>query len=145
MSDIDTGKALVTSYLDAVSALDVGGIATLFREDGKVLLPYAPPGVPPAIEGQAAIDAYYRALPDMATNLNFRDYQIFALDAPGEFVAEYTSDSSMKATGARYRNRYITRVTVRGAKIAVLAEFFNPVPLVEALGGHLSLPAAAAP
>lgn len=137
MSDAQAGKALITSYLDAVATLDVAAVAPLFTKDGKVVIPYAPEGIPPVIEGRDAIEAYYRALPDMATELNFSDYRIHALDEDGEFVAEYTSDSAMKPTGAIYRNTYITRVTVRDGKIAVLAEFFDPIPPVEALGGRV--------
>lgn len=137
MSDVKAGKALITSYLDAVATLDVDAVAPLFTEDGKVVIPYAPEGIPPVIEGRDAIEAYYKALPGMATELNFSNYRIHALDEDGEFVAQYTSDSSMKSTGAGYRNIYITRVTVRDGKIAVLAEFFDPIPLVKALGGRV--------
>ncbi|WP_028472692.1 nuclear transport factor 2 family protein [Nocardioides alkalitolerans] len=133
-------KQVITAYLDAVSRLDVDAVAPLFADDGRVDLPYAPDGVPTTIEGREAVDAYYRALPEMATELNFADYRIAALDEPGEYVAEYTSDSSMRATGASYANTYITRVSIRDGRITRLAEFFDPVRLVRALGGTVTMP-----
>ncbi|MFW6773917.1 nuclear transport factor 2 family protein [Nocardioides sp. CPCC 205120] len=137
----DEGKRLIVAYLDAVGALDVEAIAPLFAQDGRVDLPYAPDGVPRAIEGREGIDAYYRALPQMVAEMNFADYRIWALDQPGEYVAEYVSSSSMKATGAPYANTYITRVSVRDGEITRLAEYFDPVELVRALGGTVEMPA----
>ncbi|MDT9591655.1 nuclear transport factor 2 family protein [Nocardioides zeae] len=129
------GEELVVAYLDAVSALDAAAVAPLFAADGRVDLPYAPEGVPRSIEGREAIDAYYRALPEMVSEMNFTDYRVHALDEPGEYVAEYRSSSSMRATGAPYANTYITRVSVRDGEITRLAEFFDPVELIRAMGG----------
>lgn len=52
-------KDLIRAYLDAVGVLDVNAVAPLFHDEGRVVLPYAPPGVPPVIQGRAAIDDYY--------------------------------------------------------------------------------------
>ncbi|TDD82161.1 hypothetical protein E1202_27865 [Saccharopolyspora karakumensis] len=146
MSSSDRGKALIKSYLDAVGSLAVDDIAPLFHVDGRLDIPYAPDGIPRTIEGQVAIDDFYQALPQMATPLNFSDYRIWALEEDGEYVAEYRSDSSFKATGAAYRNNYVARVTVRDDKIVRFAEYFDPIPLVEALGGTVTpAPMAAGP
>jgi uncharacterized protein len=142
MTDVESGKGLIRAYLDAVGTLDVDAVAPLFHEDGKVVLPYAPQGFPPCIDGREAIDEYYRALPQMITPLNFDNYRIHALEVDGEFVAEYTSDCTIKNTGASYRNTYVTRVSVRDERIAVLAEFFDPIPLVESLGGEVRMPSS---
>ena len=88
-----------------------------------------------------AIGDYYTALPEMVGALNFSGYQIRATESPGEYVAEYTSDATMRATGATYRNTYITKVTVTEGKIAELTEFFDPIRLVEAMGGAIVPPA----
>lgn len=138
------GKELICSYLDAVSTLDVDAVAPLFHEDGVVDIPYAPEGIPRTLPGRDAIDDFYQALPNMATAMNFANYKISALETEGEFVAEYTSDATMKDTGAPYRNTYVALVTVRDGKIARFAEYFDPIPLVEALGGRVTTPAGAA-
>lgn len=140
MSHTATDKSLIETYLDAVGSLEVAKVAPLFHEDGRVLLPYAPLGIPQEVAGRRAIKDYYEALPQMITALNFSDYRIRATEVPGEYVAEYTSDASMRATGASYRNTYITKVTVTDGLIAELTEFFDPVRLVEALGGALVAP-----
>lgn len=140
MSPTTTDKSLIEAYLDAVGSLEVAKVAPLFHEDGRVLLPYAPLGIPQEVAGRPAIGDYYEALPQMITALNFSDYRIQATESPGEYVAEYTSDASMRATGASYRNTYITKVKVTEGLIAELTEFFDPVRLVEAMGGSLVPP-----
>lgn len=135
-------KLVITAYLDAVGTLAVADVAPLFHDDGRVLLPYAPAGVPQEVAGRAAISDYYQALPQMIGALNFSGYSIRATEAPGEYVAEYSSDASMRATGATYQNTYITKVTVTDGRIAELTEFFDPIRLVEAMGGRVVLPDA---
>ncbi|MDI2027755.1 nuclear transport factor 2 family protein [Saccharopolyspora sp. TS4A08] len=134
----DRGKDLIKAYLDAVGSLSVDDIAPLFHVDGRLDIPYAPEGIPRTLEGRAAIDEFYQALPRMVTPMNFSDYRIWALDEEGEYVAEYRSDSSFKATGAAYRNDYVARVTVRYDGIVRFAEYFDPIPLVQALGGTVT-------
>lgn len=140
-STSEADKQVITAYLDAVGSLAVDRVAPLFHEDGRVLLPYAPAGVPPEVAGRSAIGDYFESLPQMIGALNFSDYRIRATETPGEYVVEYTSDASMRATGAAYRNTYITKVTVTDGRIAELTEFFDPIRLVQALGGTVVLPA----
>ncbi|MCR3718663.1 MULTISPECIES: nuclear transport factor 2 family protein [Prauserella salsuginis group] len=138
----DVGRALIVSYLDAVGTLDVAAIPGLFHVDGVLDIPYAPEGIPRTIRGRAAIAEFYAGLPDLVTPMNFASYRIDALDVEGEYVAEYTSDASVRTTGLPYRNDYIARITVRGDRIARFAEFFDPIPLVVALGGTVTPPSA---
>ncbi|MFV0457500.1 MAG: nuclear transport factor 2 family protein [Actinomycetales bacterium] len=138
-SVIDRDKAVIARYLDAVGALAVDDIAPLFSPQGRVVLPYAPAGIPPVIAGREAIDDYYQALPGMAGPMNFAEYRISATETPGEYVARYTSDSVMLATGKRYANTYITTVLLENGEIVELSEYFDPILLVEALGGTVSM------
>ena len=140
MTSTTSDKKIIEAYLDAVGSLDVANVAPLFHENGRVLLPYAPLGIPQEVAGRPAIKDYYEALPQMITALNFSDYRVQALETTGEYVAEYTSDASLRATGASYSNTYITKVTVLDGLIAELTEFFDPIRLVEAMGGAVVPP-----
>lgn len=139
-TDTDVGRRLIIAYLDAVGALDVAAIPDLFAEDGVLDIPYAPEGIPRTLRGREAIAEFYTGLPEMVTPMNFADYRINALDVDGEYVAEYTSDASVRATSLPYRNDYIARVSVRDAEITRFAEFFDPIALVVALGGTVAPP-----
>jgi ketosteroid isomerase-like protein len=73
--------------------------------------------------------------------MNFTGYRIDALEGrPGEWVAEYSSDTRVIPTDRPYRNTYISRFSVREGRITRLAEFFDPIVLVTALGGEVRMP-----
>lgn len=126
-------RAVVEAYLDAVGRLDLPAVEATFAEDVELVLPYAPPGFPKVSRGRAAaMEVYPEGLMDP---MDFSDYRIDALEGrPGEWVAEYTSNTRVLTTGRPYRNTYISRFSIREGRITRLAEFFDPIVLVTALG-----------
>jgi ketosteroid isomerase-like protein len=126
-------RAVVEAYLDAVGRLDLPAIEATFAEDVELVLPYAPPGFPKISRGRAAaMEVYPEGLMDP---MDFSDHRIDALEGrPGEWVAEYTSNTRVLTTGRPYRNTYISRFSIRDGRITRLAEFFDPIVLVTALG-----------
>jgi uncharacterized protein len=126
-------RAVVEAYLDAVGRLDLPAIEATFADDVELVLPYAPPGFPKVSRGRAAaMEVYPEGLMDP---MRFSDYRIDALEGrPGEWLAEYTSDTRVLTTGRPYRNTYISRFSIRNGRITRLAEFFDPIVLVTALG-----------
>ncbi|GLZ45391.1 hypothetical protein Acsp06_15760 [Actinomycetospora sp. NBRC 106375] len=138
MSDPDT---VVRRYLDAVGALDLDALADTFAPEVVMDLPYAPPGFPRRVEGREGVTGFFAAMPEMITPLRFHDYRIDAVaDDPGSIVAQYASDARILATDRPYRNTYISRFQVRGGAITWFAEYFDPITLVEALGGTVTMP-----
>lgn len=135
----DNGRAVVVAYLDAVGRLDLPAIEATFADDVELVLPYAPPGFPEVSHGRAAAMEVYPA--GLMDPMDFSDHRIDALaDRPGEWVAEYTSNTRVLTTGRPYRNTYISRFSVHDGRITRLAEFFDPIVLVTALGGEVRLP-----
>ncbi|RTL67630.1 MAG: nuclear transport factor 2 family protein [Pseudonocardiaceae bacterium] len=142
MSGDDAGAAVVTAYLDAVGSLDVDAVVATFHPDIVVHIPYAPPGIPTVVEGKAAATDWFAGLPGLLAPMNFAGYDVQPLVAEGEYVAEYTSDSKVLTTGLPYANSYISRFTIRDGLIVRLAEHFDSVALVKALGGTVEMPSA---
>ena len=133
------GRDVVVAYLDAVGRLDLPAIEATFADDVELVLPYAPPGFPKVSHGRSEA---MRVYPEgVMEPMRFADYRIDALEGrPGEYVAEYTSDTTVLPTGLPYRNTYISRFSVRDGRITRLAEFFDPIVLVTALGGEVATP-----
>lgn len=133
------GESVVRAYLDAVGALDLAAIEATFADDIELVLPYAPPGFPTVSNGKAeAMKVYPDGLMDP---MGFAGYQIDELAGrPGEYLAEYTSDTKVLTTGLPYLNTYISRFSISDGKITRLAEFFDPIVLVVALGGEVAMP-----
>lgn len=141
----DESRDVVRRYLDAVGSLDLPALATTFADDVVMDLPFAPPGFPRRVEG-ADVVAFFDGLPAMITPLNFRDYAIESVDGdPGSVVAHYASDARILATDLPYRNQYVSRFRVVDGRITWFAEYFDPIALVEALGGRVLPPGQEAP
>lgn len=137
---------VVRRYLDAVGALDLDALADTFAADVVMDLPYAPPGFPPRVEGAEHVNAFFAALPEMITPLGFHDYELHVLaDDPDSVLAHYASDARIKPTDRPYRNRYISRFRVQNGAITWFAEYFDPLVLVEALGGSVTMPGQEVP
>jgi len=140
MTGPEPGPGVVRAYLDAVSAPDIPAVQDTFHPEIVLRIPYAPPGIPQVVEGKEAADPWFAGLPDLLAPMNFADHDIRALAEEGEYVAEYTSDSRVLTTGRPYRNTYISRFTVRDGLIVRLAEHFDNLALVVALGATVTMP-----
>lgn len=140
MSSSDPDE-VVRRYLDAVGALDLDALADTFADEVVMDLPYAPQGFPRRVEGKGEVTAFFAGLPAIITPLRFHDYRLEALaDDPGSIVAQYASDARILTTERPYRNSYVARFRIRGGAITWFAEYFDPITLVEALGGTVTMP-----
>jgi uncharacterized protein len=145
MSDDDLRRknmAIVQEYLDAINIWDFDKKRELLAEDAVFEMPFAPPGFDARLEGRDNILDFVRTVPSIIDAENLHDFHLDTLHSdPGEVVATYKSDMVIKPTNLPYKNRYITRWTVRDGKIKYFAEYYDPIPLVVALGGNVE-PAA---
>ena len=138
--------AVVTRYLDAVGALDLDALADTFADDVVMDLPYAPPGFPTRVDGKEGVTGFFAALPEMITPLAFHDYELHLLADDAESVlAHYASDARIRTTDRPYRNSYVSRFRVTDGAIIWFAEYFDPLVLVEALGGTVTMPGQEVP
>ncbi|TCK22423.1 nuclear transport factor 2 family protein [Pseudonocardia endophytica] len=132
MNTTDTTGDAVRRYLEIMNKLDVEALNDLFADDVVVRLPYAPDPVPKRTEGRENAVALYSGFPQLITPPGFHDEVIWALEEPGEFVAEYRSDCTMLSTGKPYRNDYIARFSVRDGRLTQVAEWFDPIVFLQA-------------
>jgi hypothetical protein len=137
----DAGTTVVRAYLDAVSDLDVEAITALLHPDVVMHIPYAPDGIPPKVEGKAAVVEWFSGMPNLMAPLNFANHDIVAVQREGEYIARYTGDTTVLTTGLPYRNTYISCFTVRDGLIINSTEFFDSVSLVRGLGWTVTPPA----
>jgi uncharacterized protein len=129
---------VVRDYVDAMNAWDFDALLALTDDNVVCELPYAPEGFPQRLDGRDSLLEFQRAATGFleAPNLSELRLETYHSD-PGEIVAEYRSDTVVGPMNTPYENRYISRFTVRNGKITYLAEFFDPIPLVVAMGGRV--------
>jgi ketosteroid isomerase-like protein len=129
-ASVDTLKR----FFAALNAWDFQTLGTLFTDDAVFEMPYAQRRVQKSLKGRATILRFIKAVPDTLDEPRLQDIRIDVLASdPRELVAEFRSDMTVRATGARYANRYIARATIHDGQIARYIEFFDPTVLAEAL------------
>jgi ketosteroid isomerase-like protein len=133
--------ATLRRYLDAINGWDFAAMRRLLHDEISYELPYAPEPFPRVTQGFDAVMAFLESVPDFAEEENLFNITINAFASePNELVAEYRSD--MKLTNGRlYKNTYVVRATIRDERIVRFVEYFDPVPLIVAIGGRVEVPA----
>jgi uncharacterized protein len=133
-----TNMAIVQEYIDAINVWDFDKKRQLLADDALFEMPYSPPGFDRQIRGKESILAFVQTVPDLIDAENLHDVEMHTFhDDPGEIVCTYKSDMEIKPKMTPYKNDYIARWTVRDGKITYFAEYYDPIRLVEALGGSV--------
>jgi ketosteroid isomerase-like protein len=130
--------AIAQAYIDAINVWDFDKKRELLADDAVFEMPYAPPGFDRRLEGRETILAFVQTVPSIIDAENLHDVKMHTFhDDPAEVVATYKSDMEIKPKMVPYKNDYIARWTVRDGKITYFAEYYDPIRLVEALGGSV--------
>lgn len=134
----EKNMAIVQEYIDAINRWDFDKKRELLDDDALFEMPYSPPGFDKSLRGKENILAFVQTVPSIIDAENLHDVEMHTFhDDPGEIVCTYKSDMEIKPKMTPYKNRYITRWTVRDGKVTYFAEYYDPILLVEALGGSV--------
>jgi ketosteroid isomerase-like protein len=142
MSDLaKQNRKLVEEYLQAINSWDFDAMRRLLHADISYELPFAPGPFPKVTKGLDPTIEFIQSVVDFIEPENLHDISVeeYASD-PNELVAEYKSDTRIKATNLEYRNDYVVRFSIQDGKIIRFAEYFDPIKLVLAMGGTVSVP-----
>lgn len=127
-------------FIDAINAWDFDAMQRILADNIVFEMPFAPEGFPRRIDGRDNVLEFLSAVPDFIEPENLHDVTIHEFaEQPGELVAEYRSATRLKGTGQEYRNCYVVRATAQDGKLHRFAEFYDPIPLVLAMGGTVAL------
>lgn len=106
--------------------------ANLFTEDAVHEYPYAPAPFAKQVEGRDAITAYIANVTQSATQWNFTNFTFWTTSDPNTVFVEFEGSALVTATGKRYQQIYVGRITMREGKIANYREFWNPGWILDA-------------
>jgi len=106
--------------------------AGLWTEDAVHEYPYAPAPYSKKLEGRETITAYIANVTQSATNWSFTNFAFSATSDPDIVFVEFEGSALVTATGKRYQQIYVGRITLREGKIANYREFWNPGWILDA-------------
>jgi uncharacterized protein len=106
--------------------------ANLWTEDAVHEYPYAPAPYSKKLEGRDVITAYIANVTQSATNWSFTNFTFLATSDADTVFVEFEGSALVTATGKRYQQIYVGRITLREGKIAHYREFWNPGWILDA-------------
>lgn len=106
----------------------------LFAADGVLEFPYAPPGWPDRFQGHDAIHEHMRKFPEHLS-VRFRDIRFHPTADADLAIAEFEGEGTVLTSGGPFRQTYISLIWTRDGLITRYRDFWNPLLLMEALGG----------
>jgi ketosteroid isomerase-like protein len=111
-----------------------GHFFDLLAEDAVFEFVITVPGYPLRVQGRTAVAELYRSYGDALVLDHCGDLAIHHDPARGNVVLEYASEGRVVATGAPYRNRYISVLTLREREVVHWRDYLDPVAVFDALG-----------
>lgn len=126
-------KTLVRDWLDLVATGPAEAWSSRVAEGVVIRLPFAPPGVAEELSGKAAAIAALAPVWEGKVRFDWRDVVIRATEDPELFVTTARSEVLLRS-GRTYANSYVMLTRVRDGQVVEHAEYFNPLPVLEAYG-----------
>lgn len=131
VSDEETAKALLHHVLDGFNAGDIDRIADSFHPEVSAEFPFAPPGMPPASHGHAAVMAAFREGRASLEKMEITPTKTYWCAEDSTLFLEASSRGQLRG-GGEYRNKYVFVVGIRDARIILWREYFDSVAIVKA-------------
>jgi uncharacterized protein len=118
--------------------------ADLFAADGVLRFPFAAPGTPRELRGQAAIREFREAASGRRSMLEIAgvDVVVRETDDPEVVVAEIEHHGHSHGTGGPYRFRALGVIRVRDGEIVEYDDYMDPIAMAALLGRTPDLVAA---
>ena len=118
---------IAKSFLDCFSTMDFQRASSLMTDDAVVAFPYNPSGADP-MPKSILIDDWVTSVPQFLKSVSFTIESEYYDPETGFVILEYHS-SGIRVDGAPYGNDYISIWELKGDKIRVWREYFNPAKL----------------
>ena len=105
---------------------------SIYSADLTVSFPFAPEGHTQSLLGVEVISKFLAAIGEFTIRHTVEGVAI--LTDSDRLMATYAERSVFKSTGLNYRSEIVWTGTVEGGLISSLAEYYNPLAVIAALG-----------
>jgi len=136
--DSRDGSAVLQLHRDQLRHLlekNMDAWVDTFAEDAVFELPFAPPNYPQRLEGKAAIYDYVKDYAKHIDLQRFNEVVVHPTRDPAVLLVEAEVEGRVVATGQPYQVRYVWVITEAAGKIVRQRDYWNPLAVVDALGG----------
>ncbi len=144
--DAETERAAfqrtLQSYLQLFSQQRWDEWIDLWTEGGVLEFPFAPPGRRRRYVGKPAILAYMKPLAGRMKIDEVEDFHVRPMLDPAMSCLEMGVKGRILATGGPYNQKYISIVEMKGGKVSLYREYWNPIVSMDANGGREAWTAA---
>lgn len=120
------------------------GFLAMMAEDAVMEFPYAPAGFPKAVRGRANLAAYLGRFAELLELSVTSVPEVHRTTNSGVVILQFTATGRGKKTGKPYHQTYVSVVTARNGHIVRYQDYWNPLEVLEALGGLNAWAAGAA-
>jgi ketosteroid isomerase-like protein len=133
--DANAGER-IRELLALAGAMDVERLARYLAPDIVMELPYAPPPLPRRYDGLSAVLGFQRSSAALFSRFATEVERVYVVENAPVVVAEYRGEGVVAASGAAYRNRYVTVFELDpGGRIRRWREFYDPAAVQAAFPG----------
>lgn len=133
---MNSNRERVVEILRRLGEADFDGVGVMLAESFVQEYPYRPtPESPDRIDGRAPFVEFCRAGMSAFEPYRFRVLEVFETTDSRTLVAEYSSHTQLRSTGAPYSNRYIAVFTFADdGLLARWREYLNPQIIADTFG-----------
>jgi uncharacterized protein len=129
------GAMLRAALGDSIAVTAGTDFLSMCAEDIAFQFPYAPAGAVQEVRGKAILAAY---LAKVGALISFDALEMPITHAANDgetFILEFSCKGHGAATGTKYDQNYISVIRVRNGQILQYRDYWNPLVLLEAVGG----------
>jgi ketosteroid isomerase-like protein len=121
-----TNAETVERFLDLLTTNDVDSAVALFATDATVAAPFAPPPLPPSIEGATSISAMFHMIMDGYARVAYVNRRIAVAEDADLVVARWRTDIDVATSGKHYDSEVVALFEFGDGRITRYTEYFNP-------------------
>ena len=128
-------SALLRDVLNESLVPEATSFVEMMADDGVMEFPFAPPGLTTRLDGRAAVAAHLASLDGLIAFDAMAVRSVHRTTDPAVTVIEFEASGRGLTTGRPYEQFYISVITVRQGRIALYRDYWNPLAVLDAMGG----------
>ncbi|MBX9608612.1 MAG: nuclear transport factor 2 family protein [Gammaproteobacteria bacterium] len=126
---------MLRDVLGNVLAPEATRFVDMMAEDGVMEFPFAPTGLTSRLDGRATVAAHLASLDGLVAFHAMPVRAVHRTTDPAVTIIEFDGTGRGLATERPYEQAYISVITVRQGRIALYRDYWNPLVILDAMGG----------